>query len=183
MHAARLQLMRAFAALLIVTLLAGCGFKLRGSNGTYHMPFHTIYVGFPDTSPLGTELKRNLRAADDVVVVDKPEGADAQLVVMSETRGRQILSLNNLGRVREYLLTYTLTFRVMDAKGEQLLPPTEITLKRSMEFNEQEVLAKEAEANLLYRDMQSDLVQQILRRLAAMKTPPLASTPPTPASK
>jgi LPS-assembly lipoprotein len=178
--------MRAFAALVIVMLLAGCGFKLRGSNGTYHMPFHTIYVGFPDTSPLGTELKRNLRAADDVVVVDKPEGADAQLVVMGETRGRQILSLNNLGRVREYLLTYTLTFRVMDAKGAQLLPPSEITLKRSMEFNEQEVLAKEAEANLLYRDMQSDLVQQILRRLAAMKPAPLASVPaatPAPAAK
>jgi LPS-assembly lipoprotein len=57
----------------------------------------------------------------------------------------------------------------MDAKGGQMLAPTEITLKRNMEFNEQEVLAKEAEANLLYRDMQSDLVQQILRRLAAMK--------------
>ena len=169
MHAARLQLMRAFAALVIVTLLAGCGFKLRGSNGTYHMPFHTIYVGFPDTSPLGTELKRNLRAADDVKVVDQPGDADVQLVVIGETRGRQILSLNNLGRVREYLLTYTLTFRVMDAKGGQLLAPTDITLKRNMEFNEQEVLAKEAEANLLYRDMQSDLVQQILRRLAAMK--------------
>jgi LPS-assembly lipoprotein len=161
--------MHLFAALLLVALLAGCGFKLRGSNGTYNMPFHSIYVGFPDTSALGTELKRNLRAADSVVVVDKPEGADAQMVVMSESRGRQILSLNNLGRVREYLLTYTLTFRVIDAKGGQMLAPTEITLKRNMEFNEQEVLAKEAEANLLYRDMQSDLVQQILRRLAAMK--------------
>jgi LPS-assembly lipoprotein len=178
--------MRAFAALVIVTLLAGCGFKLRGSNGTYHMPFQTIFVGFPDTSPLGTELKRNLRAADHVVVLDKPEGADAQLVVMSETRGRQILSLNNLGRVREYLLTYTLQFRVMDASGAQMLAPTEITLKRSMEFNEQEVLAKEAEATLLYRDMQSDLVQQILRRLAAMKPAPAASVPaatPAPAAK
>jgi LPS-assembly lipoprotein len=80
--------------------------------------------------------------------------------------------------VREYLLTYTFNFRVMDSKGAELLPATEITLKRSMEFNEQEVLAKEAEANLLYRDMQSDLVQQILRRLTAMKAPaPQASVP------
>jgi len=31
------------------------------------------------------------------------------------------------------------------------------------------VLAKESEEALLYRDMQSDLVQQILRRLAAIK--------------
>ncbi len=178
MRATRPNFMRAFAALLIVALLAGCGFKLRGSSGSYRMPFHTIFLGVPDTSALGTELKRNLRAADDVVVLDKADGADVQLVVISETRGRQILSLNNLGRVREYLLTYTFNFRVMDAKGAELLPATEITLKRSMEFNEQEVLAKEAEANLLYRDMQSDLVQQILRRLSAMKGPaPQASVP------
>ncbi|GAB3405943.1 LPS assembly lipoprotein LptE [Massilia agilis] len=182
MNAARLPFARLFTALFIVALLAGCGFKLRGSNGTYNMPFHSIYVGFPDTSPLGTELKRNLRAADSVVIADKPEGADAQLVVMSEARGRQILSLNNLGRVREYLLTYTFTFRVTDAKGAQLLGPTEIRLSRNMAFSEQEVLAKEAEANLLYRDMQSDLVQQILRRLAAMKPAAPAASPAPAAS-
>jgi LPS-assembly lipoprotein len=171
MTPARLPLLRALAALLVVAVLAGCGFKLRGSDGSYNMPFHSIYVGFPETSPLGTELKRNLRASDSVVIADKPEGADAQFVVMAETRGRQILSLNNLGRVREYLLTYTLTFRVIDAKGAEMLAPTEITLKRNMAFNELEVLAKESEAALLYRDMQSDLVQQIMRRLAAMKPP------------
>jgi LPS-assembly lipoprotein len=171
MTAARLPLLRALAALLVVAVLAGCGFKLRGTDGTYNMPFHSIFVGFPETSPLGTELKRNLRASDSVVIADKPEGADAHFVVMSEARGRQILSLNNLGRVREYLLTYTLTFRVIDAKGAEMLAPTEITLKRNLAFNEQEVLAKESEATLLYRDMQSDLVQQILRRLAAMKPP------------
>jgi LPS-assembly lipoprotein len=171
MAAPRLLFTRALAALCMLALLAGCGFQLRGNGGTYNMPFHSIYVGFPDTSPLGTELKRNLRAADSVVIADKPEGADAQFLVVSEARGRQILSLNNLGRVREYLLTYTLTFRVLDAKGAEMLGPTEITLKRNMAFNEQEVLAKESEAALLYRDMQSDLVQQVLRRLAAMKPP------------
>jgi LPS-assembly lipoprotein len=167
----RLPLLRALAALLVVAVLAGCGFRLRGTDGTYNMPFHSIYVGFPETSPLGTELKRNLRASDSVVIADKPEGADAQFIVMSEARGRQILSLNNLGRVREYQLNYTLTFRVTDAKGTEMLAPTEITLKRNLAFNEQEVLAKESEATLLYRDMQSDLVQQIMRRLGAMKPP------------
>lgn len=178
MTSARSWLVRAAAALLAAALLSGCGFKLRGSDGSYNMPFHSIFVGFPDTSPLGTELKRNLRSNDSVVIADKPEGADARLMVVSEARGRQILSLNNLGRVREYLLTYTLTFRVLDAKGADLLGPTEITLKRNLAFNEQEVLAKEAEANLLYRDMQSDLVQQIIRRLAAIKPPPLATPAP-----
>jgi LPS-assembly lipoprotein len=159
---------RTVAALCIAASLAACGFQLRGSNGSYTMPFHSIYLSFPDTSPLGTELKRNLRAGD-VTIADTPAQAEAQFVVISENRGKSILSLNSLGRVREYLLTYTLTFAVRDPKGVELLPATEITLRRNMAFDETQVLAKESEEALLYRDMQADLVQQIMRRLAAVK--------------
>jgi LPS-assembly lipoprotein len=159
---------RLAAAALLASTLTACGFQLRGSNGSYTMPFHSLYMTFPDTSALGTELKRNLRAGA-VVIADKPEEAEAQFVVLSENRGKSILSLNSLGRVREYLLTYTLTFAVRDAKGVELLPATEITLRRNMAFDETQVLAKESEEALLYRDMQADLVQQIMRRLAALK--------------
>jgi LPS-assembly lipoprotein len=164
----RRVVLRAGVALAVAVTLPGCGFQLRGSNGSYTMPFHSIYVGFPDTSGLGTELKRNLRAGQ-VTIADTPAEAEAQLVVLGETRGKQILSLNSLGRVREYLLTYTLSFTVRDPKGVELLPATEISLRRNMAFDETQVLAKESEEALLYRDMQADLVQQIMRRLAAMK--------------
>jgi LPS-assembly lipoprotein len=162
------KMVRATAALLIAASMAACGFQLRGSNGSYTMPFQSIYLGFADTSPLGVELKRNLRAGS-VVIADKADQAEAQFVVLGETRGKSILSLNSLGRVREYLLTYTLTFAVRDPKGVELLPATEITLRRNMAFDETQVLAKESEEALLYRDMQADLVQQIMRRLAAVK--------------
>jgi LPS-assembly lipoprotein len=168
MNARRSLFVRAGGALVLATLSA-CGFQLRGTGShQFNMPFHSIYLAFADTSPLGTELRRNLRAVD-VVIADKPEEAQAQFDVLSENRGKQILSLNNLGRVREYLLTYTVVFRVRDPKGAELLGPTQITLKRNLAFNEQQVLAKESEEALLYRDMQADLVQQIMRRLAAMK--------------
>ena len=170
----RRVVLRALAAAAVATALPGCGFQLRGSNGSYTMPFHSLYLTFPDTSPLGTELKRNLRAGD-VAIADKPEAAEAQFVVLSESRGKSILSLNSLGRVREYLLTYTLTFTVRDSKGVELLPATEITLRRNMAFDETQVLAKESEEALLYRDMSADLVQQIMRRLAALRTAPAAS--------
>src|SRR6476619_4574357 len=132
------KMVRTTAALLIAGSLAACGFQLRGSNGTYTMPFHSLYLGFPDTSPLGTELKRNLRAGD-VAIADTPAQAEAQFVVLSENRAKQILSLNSLGRVREYLLIYTLTFTVRDANGVELPPATEITLRRNMAFDETQV--------------------------------------------
>lgn len=169
MNALRSITLRAGATLLLAVALSACGFQLRGSSGQYHMPFQSIFLGFADTSPLGTELKRNLRGGDAVVVVSDASKADARFDVLSETRGKSILSLNSQGRVREYLLTYTLVFRVRDAKDKELLGATEISLKRSIAFNESQVLAKESEEALLYRDMQSDLVQQILRRLAAIK--------------
>ena len=156
-------------ALVLLAGLSGCGFQLRGSDGQYNMPFKTIYLAFPDNSSLGTELRRNLRGSDKVEVVGDPAKAEALFEVISENRAKAILSLNSQGRVREYLLTYTLVFRVRDAKGAEVLGATDITLKRPLAFNEAQVLAKESEEALLYRDMQRDLVQQILRRLAAVK--------------
>jgi LPS-assembly lipoprotein len=71
--------------------------------------------------------------------------------------------------VREYALFQRFTFSVTDAKGV-VIPPTAITLRRVITYDENQELAKQAEEALLYRDMQSDLVQQILRRLAASKS-------------
>jgi LPS-assembly lipoprotein len=152
--------------------LAGCGFHLRGAGEQLNLPFKTVYLGFPENSPLGLELTRNLRANGSTVVSRDPKAANAIIEVLSETRDKAILSLNFQGRVREYSLTYTFRFRVKDQHDVELLKPTEISLKRSISFNESQVLAKEAEENLLYRDMQTDLVQQIIRRLAAIKPAP-----------
>ena len=164
----KLNLARGLMMVALAVTLTACGFKLRGSEG-YNLPFHTIYVGFAETSPLGAELRRNLRGLDSLTVLDNAKGAEALLDVVSENRGKTILSLNSQGRVREYLLTYTIVFKVRNAAGVELLAPTEIALKRNIAFNEDAILAKESEEALLVRDMQTDLVQQILRRLAAIK--------------
>jgi LPS-assembly lipoprotein len=156
--------------LVLAMTLCACGFQLRGSNGQTTLPFKTVYVGFPETSPVGIELKRYIRASGDTSVVTDPKAAQAVLELLSETREKVILTLNSQGRVREYSLIYKLRFQVKDGKGGELMAPTEIALKRDITFNESQVMAKEKEEEMLYRDMQSDLVQQILRRLTALKT-------------
>jgi LPS-assembly lipoprotein len=149
--------------------LSACGFQLRGSSQT-GLPFKTIYVGLPDNSALGAELRRYIRGIGDTSVVTDPQAAQAVLEVLSESRQKSILSLNSQGRIREYSLFYKLRFRVKDNKDQELLAPTDITLKRDISFNESQVMAKEKEEEMLYRDMQSDAVQQILRRLSALKS-------------
>ena len=151
---------------MLVCALAACGFQLRGST---ELPFKTLWVGFSDASPLGTEFRRYIRSGTSTKLVDDATQAEARLMVLGEARTKEILSLNSAGRVREYTLFYTFVFKVDDAKGRDFIAPTRITLKRDISVNENTQLAKEAEENLLYRDMQSDLVQQLIRRLGAVR--------------
>lgn len=156
-------------ALAAALLLAACGFQLRGSSGEANLPFKTIYLGFAPTSPVGTELRRTIRSGGGTEIVTDAKTAQATVEALSESREKVVLSLNIQGRVREFTLFYKFRFRVKDSQEKELLAPTEIVLKRDMSFNESQVIAKEKEEELLYRDMQSDLVQQIMRRLAALK--------------
>lgn len=156
-------------ALLTALTAAGCGFQLRGSGGQALLPFQTIYPGFGETSSLGAELKRYIRSSGDTTVVDDPKQAQVILDILGEVREKKVLSLNAQGRVREYTLYYRLNFRARDNANKVLIPPTEIVLKRDISFNESQVMAKESEEEMLYRDMQSDMVQQLLRRLGAIK--------------
>jgi LPS-assembly lipoprotein len=150
-------------ALACTTLaLAACGFKLRGQQT---FPFDTISV--PNNTPLGFELKRNIAAANEQTkLVENVADADAVLSIMGEAQEKVILSLNTQGRVREYQLRYRVVFRVASPKGVDFVAPTSLLLTRDITFNDQ-VLAKETEEAQLFREMRSDVVQQIIRRLAA----------------
>ena len=147
--------------------LAGCGFHLRG---TANVPFETLYLPGA-TGGIALDLKRNIQAGTRAKVVDDVKKADAVMQFTEETRTKDILSLTGTGRVREYQLRYRVGFRVHDGKGGDYVPQTTIQLTRDVSFNDSEILAKEAEEGLLYRDMQTDMVQQIMRRLAAAQKP------------
>ena len=155
------------AALALCMALAACGFRLRG---TADVPFDTVYV--PNaTGGVALDLKRNIQAGTRAKVVDDPKQAQAILQFLQETRQKLILSLSGTGRVREYRLIYRVAFRVHDGKGAEYVPPTTLELSRDISFNDSDVLQKETEEQLLVRDMQTDMVQQIMRRLASAQPP------------
>jgi LPS-assembly lipoprotein len=159
------RFLRTALAGVTAALLAGCGFQLRGQA---HLPFETLYI--PGASPLVVELKRNVAAASQTRLVNSPDQAQAVLGFTQELRDKIILSFNSQGRVSEYQLRYRVGFRVTDPKGAQVyLVTNEVMLTRDVSYSDSQVLAKETEEELLYRDMQSDMVQQIMRRLVAAK--------------
>ena len=158
----------AVLALLFAIALAGCGFQMRG---TAALPFDTLYMPSATAGGIALDLKRNIQAGTRTTVVDDPKKAQAVLEFVQEVREKQILSLAATGRVREYKLLYRVGFRVHDGKGGEFLPVSTVQLTRDISFNDSEVLAKETEEAQLYRDMQLDMVQQVMRRIAAAQPP------------
>ena len=91
------------------------------------------------------------------------------LQIMAELQEKEILSLGASGRVREFQLRYRVRFRLTDDQNQERIPPSEIVLKRDYSFNDEQALSKESEEGLLYNDMRKDAVQQLVRRLQAVK--------------
>ena len=156
-------------ALLASALLAGCGFQLRRPPT---LNFARIQlVGFPSRSAFTEELKRSIEASGSTRVVRSIAEADAVLEALLDVNEKVGAALTAAGQVRAVTLRTRLKFRLRTPGGRVLIPDTELALSRDMSYNESDALAKEQEEQALYRDMQTDIVDQVMRRLAAVPAP------------
>ena len=71
--------------------------------------------------------------------------------------------------MREFQLRTRVKFRLRTPQGKELIADAEILQQRDISYTETQALSKEAEEQLLYRNMQTDIVQQIMRRIAAVQ--------------
>lgn len=146
-------------------LLAGCGFRLRRPPS---MPFRRLALaGFAPRSPLAEEFRRTLAAT--VELVEAPSQAEVVLDALLDAREKTVVASTAAGQVRELQLRLRFHFRARTPAGRVLIPTTELLLTRDMSYNETQALAKEQEEARLMRDMQSDIVDQVLRRLSAVR--------------
>jgi LPS-assembly lipoprotein len=161
--------------------LAGCGFKLRGA---LPLPFQHFYTSAAIHSALGSDLRRALRA-HGATIVEQRDAAPVRLDVLIEAQERDISALSTAGRPREFQLRLRVRWQVQDATERSLIPAHEILLSRTVTVLDSQGIANPDEEALLYRDMRSDAVEQIVRRLAtltfiesATRAPPHQGRPP-----
>lgn len=179
------------SSLLPLATLGGCGFQLRRQHD---MAFRSIQLsGFSSTSPLATELARALEANGVTVVESSLQAAQAasaaqvpvthvEFVAMQDTRDTLVSAKTAFGQVRTMTARSILRFEVRRGDGSVLLPASDVALVRDLSYNERDALAKQDESDALTRAMQTDIVNQVMRRLAAIKpqqlpTPPEADKP------
>ena len=155
----------------LMALVAGCGFQLRGA---YSLPYESIYIAGADYALVVASLKRAIRSAGSTRLTETAAEAQATFLPTAEAKEPIILSLSGSGRVREKRLRYRYGYRIVDPKGRDLVLPGMIELTRDLSYADSDVLAKTQEEDLLWRDMENDLVQQLMRRLAAAKPQPPA---------
>ncbi len=148
---------------------SACGFQLRQAP---QFAFKTLYTGFPEQSGLGNELKRQIAASGAVQVISdmrQLDRAEVILDVLADQREKVVVAMSTSGQVREFQLRVRFRFKLRSREGKELIAPTELLQQREISYRETAALAKEAEEGLLYRDMQTDIVQQLMRRLAAVR--------------
>jgi LPS-assembly lipoprotein len=157
----RRQLIQAAPAL----LLGGCGFELRRVAS---LQFHSIaLVDFPARSPLAEELRTVL--ARSITVESSPAQAEVVLQSISDVRIRKAVAYNASGQVRDVQLRTLFKYRAHTPAQKELIAATEILLIREMTTVESKTLGKEQEEQQLYREMQSEMVLQVMLRLSAIR--------------
>lgn len=162
---------RSAAALLAVwagSSLAGCGFRLRRSTV---LPFQRLYTNLAPNGSIGLALRREMSHAAGTELVQDPAQAEVRLMVLRETPEREVVAYSPEGRAREYELRLRVRFKAMDTQGNDLIPESEIVLRREISNADNQLTARADEEALLYRDMSTDMAHQLMRRLAAIRPP------------
>jgi len=157
------------AATFATVSLAACGFRLRGLP---EFGFRSLYIEAQADSAIARQLRNTLvQAGSPLVLLTEPQQrsqAQAILALSDEQQERIAVGLNAAGQVRELQLRLRLHFRLYGQRGQEWIGNTELLQQRDVSYSESIALAKEGEEALLLRDMQADIVQQLLRRLAAV---------------
>ncbi|MDP1645051.1 MAG: LPS assembly lipoprotein LptE [Thiobacillus sp.] len=157
---------RLFLAAFPAALAAGCGFQLRRLEG---IPFASLYIDAPPGSVVAQRIRNTLIANKHTRLAASAGEAEAVLQLGQEARSKTILSLSGAGRVTEYRLGLRLTYSISGKDGRTLAAAEVIEFNRDMTYDDSQLLAKSAEEQLLYRDMEDSAALRIMRRLQSLR--------------
>lgn len=157
--------MRRFLTVLALSsLVSSCGFQLR-DQVRFPEGVQTIRVESADRlSGLAVELKRALLANDAAAKLD--DQAAAKLEIISESLGREVLSVNDRARVSEFVLTGKARARLMPAEGETpIVEAFDVAVRREYSFDEAQALGASQEEEIISAELKRELAELILLKL------------------
>lgn len=158
----------AMVALGGLLMLGGCGFALRRPA---QLQLETVRLkGFTPRDTLTDEIRHAIEKRGSTRVVE--DEAQATLEQLLLVRERVMAAQTSAGQVRELTLRLRFRFQVLMPGGRAAIAPTELALARDLSYDESLALAKAHEEEALFRAMQADIVNQVMRRLATVMPEP-----------
>ena len=155
-------------ALLCALLLSACGFQLR-EQIVLPAALQRIALEFSDPfTPLRRDLASALERAGAEIVAPGTAGVGV-LRVPVESMLTEPLTVSEAARVQEYIVRHRVEVEIVDAAGKVLLPRATIELTRDYSFDETQALGAAAEDELLRKELQREMVQQVLRRIETLR--------------
>ncbi len=159
-----------FPVILLILLLTGCGFQLRG-QASLPPEMRVTYVQTPSgLTPPGSVSRKlpSLLASNGVTLTRDPAQATATITILRETSGRRTVAADRFDIRRQYFLAYDVAYQVTLANGQILIPEEGMNASRTLLFDENRVLGFESAQEALIESMAEDLAWQIVRRLQAV---------------
>lgn len=153
-----------FCALLLPLALAGCGFALRGEATLPAGLARATLEPVDAYSPMVRDLESALRRAGFERQPTGAEGA-ARIRIPVEDLRTEVLTVGGTARVAEYVVRYRVEVEALAADGSVLLPRAAILLEREFSFDETQALGAQAEQDLIRRELQREMVLQVVRRI------------------
>jgi len=147
----------------VMVLLGGCGFHLQTKP---ELPPEMQRTRLEIQDPYG-QFARRLQThleQSGVNIVTAAEGAAVLEVPLNAAR-KEIQSIGDNARVREFLVRHTVQFRLLSSDGTELVPLQTFEQSRIYSFNEQDILAAEREDEYLRNELADSLARMVVRRL------------------
>jgi len=160
---------RLITVLLSLTLLcAGCGFQLREDADLPPQMARTQMVIDDDHSLLARRVRVMLE--QNGVQFVGGDQASAILEIPVNRVATDVLTIGDNARVREYRVSHTVRFRLLNADGTELLGWQNLTQAREISFNEQRILAGSREQEYLEKELAETLSRMLISRLESVPT-------------
>jgi len=147
-----------------MVLLAGlsaCGFQLRTYGFSAAVDSYTI--SGDSYANIAADIRRGLNQAG---LTEKPSGEGTlNLELLDHERQRRAVSTSQSALVAEYETRLSVTYRILGVDGKELAPAVEIDRRRVYRVDRVNIVGNSEEQALLERELQQDIVGQIIRAM------------------
>lgn len=156
--------------LILITgvLLSACGFQL-AAKANLDPIFERTHISYQAGTAAMAELMTAQFQANDMSLVDR-DTASAHLELLYENQTKEILSVDENGKAREYELILQVGINLSDAEGNVIIRNQDVRLSRDFLFEINDVLGKSSEREQIYQEMREDIARLIIYRLQAIAT-------------